>query len=443
MGTDEIKVNEEPKDKAAIIDQGIRSSKEYFNNKRSELTNHLRTELSKSKGKTRMKKFSDFLSSEIWSWFYHYIKSRFGKKAPYQSYTNGETGIYKLAKSSDSANDFISIALASDWASDTQDSIDICENIKSRHDPDYTIHIGDIYFVGAPPEVKKNFVSPNSPWVRGNTGSFAVMGNHEMYARGIAFFKYLLPTMGIKTSDGKYDKQKAGFFCLENDYWRIIGIDTGYHSIGIPIIEFLPFCSPDSHLDKILMNWLIETVKLGDPNDKRGILILSHHQYITAFNSESEYAVPARQLSSILKRGQKLLWLWGHEHKLSLYEKEKIRDDLFVYGRCIGHGGLPIEIKSNSFTKSSKKKGYSKLVMFDKRFRMEIEGTELGFNGYAVLKIRDSELKIEYYDNDNKLFSETWTADINSGNIQGSFEKPTNPLLEKEPGKEWDDVCKE
>jgi hypothetical protein len=430
MGTEEIQ------------EKTVRSSNEYFQNIRSELTNHLRTELSKGRSKGRMQKLSNFLSKQIWSWLYHYLKSRFGPKVQYRSYTDGETGVYKLTKSTGTAGEF-SIAIASDWASDTNESAGICRQIKDKHNPDYTIHIGDIYFVGAPHEVKRNFVYPDSPWVRGNTGSFAVMGNHEMYARGEAFFKHLLPTMGIKTSKGTYDGQKAGFFCLENEYWRIIGLDTGYHSIGTPIIEFLPFCSPNSHLDKIHMSWLKDTVRLGDPNDKRGIIILSHHQYITAFNTESEYAVPASQISSLIGRGQKLIWLWGHEHKLSLFEKATIRDDLFVYGRCIGHGGLPIEIKSRSFTTSPKKKGFSKLVMFDKRQKEVIDETEVGYNGYAILKILGNALRIEYYDHKRLLFSEKWKADINAGSIKGEIEIPENCPLEPQPGKNWEDACKD
>ena len=427
-----------------------RSVKEYLHNKRSELTNHLRTELSKGKGagllkgkrRTRRKKITDFLGKEIWSWLYHYIKSRFGKKAKYRPYPAGETGVYKLTKSAGSANEYMSIALASDWATDTKESEGVCQQIK-KHEPDYTVHIGDIYFVGAPHEVKRNFIFRHSPWVRGNTGSFAVMGNHEMYARGEAFFEHLLPTLGIKTINGNYDGQKAGFFCLENDYWRILGLDTGYHSIGIPIIEFLPFCSPDARLDKILVNWLKETVRLGDPNDKRGLVILTHHQFITAFKGETEFSVPAKQLASIIGKDRKIIWLWGHEHKLSLFEKAEIRDNIFVYGRCIGHGGTPIEIKSGGFTKSPKKKGFNKLVMFDNRIEQVIEKTALGYNGYAVLNIRDNELKIEYYDRHNKLLSEKWTADISAANITGSIEVPPDCPLKPEQGKTWEDACKD
>jgi len=419
-----------------------RSNEDYLGNKPSELTNHLRTEIAKDKGKSRKRKITDFMRKRVWSWIYHYFKSRFGKKPKYKAYTGEDTGIYKLNKNAGTEHDHTRIAIAADWATDTAESFEISQQMKS-HDPDYTIHLGDTYFVGAPHEIKKNFVYANSPWVRGNVGSFAVLGNHEMYARGEAFFEHLLPTLGIKTSNNGYDGQKAGFFCLENDYWRILGLDTGYHSIGKPIIEFIPFLGPKSGFNKIIMDWLKDIVKAGDPNDKRGLVILTHHQYLTAFKIESEYRKAGKQLASIIKGNRKIIWLWGHEHKLSLFEKTKINDGLSFYGRCIGHGGTPVEIESRSFKKSSRKQGFDKLVAYDKRKKTKIGKTTIGYNGYALLKIRDSELRIEYYDQENYLFSEKWIADINTGDIKGVMEIPTDCPLKPEQEKTWEDACKD
>jgi hypothetical protein len=56
---------------------------------------------------------------------------------------------------------------------------------------------------------------------------FCLDGNHEMYARGFAYFDRILPALGPMLH-GKPCAQKASFFCLENEYWRIIGLDTAY-----------------------------------------------------------------------------------------------------------------------------------------------------------------------------------------------------------------------
>ena len=63
---------------------------------------------------------------------------------------------------------------------------------KSR--PDFTIHLGDVYYVGDGTEVKENFLGEKTSaytpvkWPMGTKGSFALTGNHEMYAHGNGYF---------------------------------------------------------------------------------------------------------------------------------------------------------------------------------------------------------------------------------------------------------------
>ncbi len=177
---------------------------------------------------------SEFFKTNLFGFAWHYLKSRFGPRHPYQAYPrNGDTGIYKLQSSIPSREE-ISIALLSDWASDTAES-DKVAHLVSRYAPDYTIHMGDIYFVGTPKEVEENFTAPYASWYFGASGSLALSGNHEMYSNGNAFFQHLLPAMYVQ--EGEVRKtQQAGFFCLENDYWRVIGIDTGYTSVSRPLL---------------------------------------------------------------------------------------------------------------------------------------------------------------------------------------------------------------
>jgi len=69
-------------------------------------------------------------------------------------------------------------------------------------------------------------------WPIGSCGSFALNANHEMYARGKGYFKYFLPTLGLrKSKNQECSVQKASFFCLKNEYWLIIGIESGDHSV--------------------------------------------------------------------------------------------------------------------------------------------------------------------------------------------------------------------
>jgi predicted phosphodiesterase len=422
-----------------------RSETDYLESSRSELVNHLKTEI-KKKPKHDLK---DFLTSSLWSWIYHYFKSRFGKKFPYPSCPAADTGIYDIGDTRQA----ITIGITSDWATDTPDSFRIAEQISS-HDPDFTIHVGDTYYVGAPLEIDSNFVNPGSPWVRGKRGSFAVLGNHEMYARGVAFFERLLATLGMRNTEGAYLSQKTGYFCLHTKYWRILGLDTGYNSTGIPILEFLPWFSPDCRFPDELVEWLDKSVGLKNEDDKRGIIILTHHQYITAFEKESEYAKPGKQLAALIPPGRKVIWLWGHEHKLSFFSKETIDDRLAIYGRCMGNGGTPIEINKKSFKPSSSKKGSSKLVGYDRReqkklryklkcrLKNKFKEKSIGFNGYLLLSLDNEHLTISYYDNDNFLLSEYWTVNLSSGQLAGKIEVPADNKLTLANDSVWNDAVK-
>ena len=407
-----------------------RTGNDYLDPSRSELVNHYKTE----KNKIPDHDIGDFLTKSFWSFVYHYVKSRFGRKYPYPAYQAPQTGIYELA-----AEGEISIALTSDWATDTPDSFAVARQMK-EHKPDVTIHVGDTYFVGSPGEIKSNFVEDGSPWVRGHLGSFAVLGNHEMYARGDAFFKYLLPTLGMRDAAGAYMGQQVGYFCLQTPYWRILGLDTGYHSTGKPVIEFIPGLEPDCHFDDTQMQWLEKTVNLGDPADKRGILILTHHQYVTAFSKEPEFNKPAQQLASLLGPERTVLWLWGHEHKLAFYQKMRIDKGTSLYGRCIGNGGTPIEINSEHFTPNAQKSGYGALVAYDKRFQKVVKNKQLGFNGYVVIKLDKEALTLAYYDNLNYLLTEKWTADGKTGAIHGRLQELIDNKLELVSGKSWSDA---
>jgi hypothetical protein len=165
--------------------------------------------------------------------------------------------------------------------------------------PHYSIHLGDVYYVGDDAEVGQNFLGIKNPdndfepclWPPGSRGSFALNGNHEMYALGYAYFENMLPTLGVNVA-GKAIGQNATYFCLENDHWRIIAVDTGYNSIGWPVLEYI--FPPNCALRPELIDWLRNVVR-PRKDDPRGIIILGHHQVYSCY--DNWYPKQARQLA--------------------------------------------------------------------------------------------------------------------------------------------------
>jgi hypothetical protein len=218
-------------------------------------------------------------------------------------------------------------------------------------------------------------------WPHGSVGSFALNGNHEMYANGEGYFGLFLPTLGIGSSKTQIVKhQSASFFCLKNSHWMIIGLDTGYNSVGWASIFSL--CK----LEDLLMNWLRKEVQ--PQNFTGSIILMGHHQYFSRF--ERDYERPAKQLSEMFQ-DRTVLWFWGHEHRLALYGKYKTPGGISAFGRCLGNGGMPVSLGAQNGDSNAP------LVLYDNREYENLDGTSVGFNGHANLTFAGPQLTVEYF----------------------------------------------
>jgi len=178
-----------------------------------------------------------------------------------------------------------------------------------------------------------------------------------------------------------------------------------------------------------VVDWLVNTVKLGDPNDKRGILLLTHHQPYDAFSGS--YMGAANQLNKILPEGKQVVWLFGHNHAFAMYKKMQLDGtDFVIYPRLIGIGGFPNILEHP--------KSISAIVAWDQRTFQKIPdlgGIEqsIGFNGFAKIVINGIDMEIKYITNDctdndcvkglsstngSTIATETFSADLSTGNVQ-------------------------
>ena len=253
-----------------------------------------------------------FLPQNLWAWISNYLKNAFTPRYPFPDYTkSGKTGVYSLSPAA--GGDTITIAIAGDWGTGTQEAETIADLMIATK-PDLTIHLGDVYYVGDAPEIQENcFGMPTNgfqgvKWPHGSQGSFSLNGNHEMYANGRPYFTTFLPTLGMQ---GDASGQLASFFCLETAQWRIVAIDTAYNSVGIPIlsqipvINSIPFIGGDCHLEEALLTWLRTVVK--PKANPKATLLFSHHQYFTAFKDHA-YTKPAKQLMEFFQGQDQLLY---------------------------------------------------------------------------------------------------------------------------------------
>ena len=355
------------------------------------------------------------------AWIFRNVANLGNTHYPYQQYPKPaiNNGVFRMQNDT-AATTYV--ALLSDWASDTFESRLVAQQVGTQ---DYSIHLGDTYYVGNSKEIANNFNTDfGGSWPYGKQGSFALLGNHEMYSSGRSYFTQLLPYMGNYVVN--HDKnQQASFFCLENDNWRIIGLDTGYYSL-----KGLLGLKGNNNLDlhDAQKEWLRNTVRLNE--DKRGLIILSHHQCFSAF--EDEFPKPAEFIASLLPADRNVIWLWGHEHWFSVYGANKLANGSTMYARCVGNSGMPVELNKKKEPKAPKNSDTAapenhNLVLFDNRQREVIDNkVPLGYNGFAILGFTGNQLTISYFDDNDKqdvprkILEEVWQVDMKTGKLAGT-----------------------
>ncbi len=307
--------------------------------------------------------------------------------------------------------DQLRISMAGDWGTGTDEAATVAKRLEDCN-ADLTVHLGDVYYIGDKASIGENCLDIPNPannylpvkWPIGTMGSFALLGNHEMYATGQPYVDEFLPVLGMKAS-GKVQGQGTSYFCLENQNWRIIAIDTGYHSRGLPgtdvlakKVHFLSFLAPSCKIPDDELTWLDQVLKLKN-DQEHALILLSHHQYYTS-SPEPDYTKAAEQLDAFIQRP--VLWFWGHEHSMAGYELSGPKR-LQAHGRCIGHGGMPVDRWE---APDQAKRG--NLLFYDRRLYHET----FGMNGYVTMDFANADLTVKYFDlrGADPLIEEKWRA---------------------------------
>jgi hypothetical protein len=229
----------------------------------------------------------------------------------------------------------------------------------------HVIHLGDVYYSGWPGEYQKRFLAP---WPvdtakKDQIGSWILNGNHDMYSGGKGFWETAL-------ADPRFHRQQNySYFCLENDHWKIFGLDTAYD-------------------DHALKDPQAAWVKAGmDAAPGKQILLFSHHQPFSAYEKGGPKLV--KKLNAVLNTGRITAWFWGHEHRCVLYDgHQKVG-----FGRCIGHGGVPVYMNHSPGEQVPSPGNY------EYRATMGSDGLfPWARFGFAILDFEDATIHVRYLD---------------------------------------------
>lgn len=306
-----------------------------------------------------------------------------GKKVPYRVYQNLSDFVID-GKLPDNAR----VAVVADWGTGEQAAKALLKQIADKQ-PDVVIHLGDVYYSGTAFEQQNYFANPWNQILNlaaRPIPTYALAGNHDMYCGGAPYYK-LIDSLG----------QPASYFCLRNDDWQFIAMDTGLHDSNPSSAG-----AGATYLEDSEVAWLKD--KVENAGSRRTIL-LSHHQLFTAYEDIDHSEVNLRlysQVSSILP--SVLLWLWGHEHSFVVYGSFMN----LTRGRCIGHGGFPVSV-----AEAPTKPQFPAVPLITKDAQgkpFALGATGPLFNhGYALITLNGAAASVDYYqDSDpaSPLYSE-------------------------------------
>jgi hypothetical protein len=230
----------------------------------------------------------------------------------------------------------------------------------------HVIHLGDVYYSGFEHEYRNRFLAhwPVRPEEATTYGSWCLNGNHDMFSGGHAYFGYML-------QDPRFARHRgASYFCLENDRWQFIGLDSAYDLHGLR--------GDEGDLYGPQAAW-VATLRASNPSKKA--VLFSHHQLFSAYEQGSPKM--EAKLQPVLGGAPATAWFWGHEHACVAYKPHPF----VTHARLVGHGGVPVKPLGGHTPDS-----------VDYEFRDAVVSglNRFGRFGFAVIDVDEDALTVSY-----------------------------------------------
>jgi hypothetical protein len=271
------------------------------------------------------------------------------------------------------------VLLVGDWGTGLPRARKVADEMRAVLDEgkgkreQHVIHLGDVYYSGWAREYEQRFLRhwPVKPHEAEQIGSWSLNGNHDMYSGGHGYYEVLLQDVRFAR------QQQSSLFQLQNTAWRIFGLDSAWE---------------DNALKEPQAQWL--GAELEKPGGKA--LLLSHHQLFSAYEEAGNKL--KETLSQQLQKKQVRAWFWGHEHRCMTFKPW----DNLQYGRCVGHGGVPVYMGHNEAEPCPEPGEYEYREYLDK-------GIELwALFGFAVLDFDGPKIHVRYIDENGRQHKDEW-----------------------------------
>jgi len=283
--------------------------------------------------------------------------------------------------------DQVRIALAGDYgtgnfgADDSPSTKISKEMAKLKPYPDFTIHLGDVYYAGTSEE-EKNYLMKY--WPKGGLASFTLNSNHEMYSGGGPYFNDAVGGPVFNKFQSPFS-----FFALENSNWIVVGLDSAYNAGELSL-----------YMDGSLGNNNEQIPFLKDLTQKRKkVIVLTHHNGLQLSGVQSN--PPLKLFTEVMGAFQggapPAYWYWGHVHAGAVYKP--MADQGNMRCRCVGHGALPWGL-------ASELQNSALVEWFEQCNAGDPDNNLRVFNGFVVVDLDGPNLAETFYD---ELGRVAWT----------------------------------
>jgi hypothetical protein len=310
-----------------------------------------------------------------------------GNTIPYITLAPG-TGVVPMAAT-------LKVGLIADWATGTPTAQNVLAQVMAQ-DPDVVIHLGDVYYSGTATEEQQLFYQAMANGISaagrtmgtapGQLPVYTLAGNHDMYSGGAGYYSVI-----------KQLGQPASYFCLQNDDWNIVCLDTGYNDRD-------PF-TVVSNITSLTDDQIVWLNDLMANAGTRNTVFLSHHQLYSGAGDVGQSTVGSNtinwginptlfsQLQPILDRVS--AWIWGHEHNTAVFNPHTG----LPAGRCIGSGAIPMLVVQDPYTTDTTLQGVAGIPVptMDLTYKLGDNGTDFN-HGFAMLSLTGATATVTYYE---------------------------------------------
>jgi hypothetical protein len=276
------------------------------------------------------------------------------------------------------------LAIIGDWGTGDEVAINVLQQVAALK-PDVLIHLGDIYYAGTPNEAKSNFLDICREILGNQVMLVSLCGNHDMYSGGAGYYG-LLDQIG----------QKASYFCLQNESWQFLAMDTG-HNDNNPVTVATNMTSLMTVDDWSEAAWI--SGKIKTPGNRRTVL-LSHHQLFSPFGSVGTTNGQKFGYNPNLFADFKDVlpqvewWFWGHEHTLAIYDPYMT----LRRGRCIGASAVPVFVSQQKYANADGLTTWQPGAppTWNKNCQLGDNGTDYA-HAFAIMTLGGSSANVDYY----------------------------------------------